>query len=118
MAWLLHHHHRFGIQPTLRPIRSAELAGSHAAPDCEQAAEPMSLPPAAAACSPLSLLAPCNDCPGTPARRCCLVLAASIIGAPIAGKFQNLRSEEHTSELPSLMRNSYAVFCLKKKKKQ
>src|SRR3546814_10785004 len=28
----------------------------------------------------------------------------------------NLRSEEHTSELQSLMRNSYAVFCLKKKK--
>src|SRR3546814_1514724 len=28
-----------------------------------------------------------------------------------------LRSEEHTSELQSLMRNSYAVFCLKKKKK-
>src|SRR3546814_5894653 len=25
------------------------------------------------------------------------------------------RSEEHTSEIPSLMRNSYAVFCLKKK---
>src|SRR3546814_7309520 len=29
-----------------------------------------------------------------------------------------LRSEEHTSELQSLMRNSYAVFCLKKKKTQ
>src|SRR3546814_7437159 len=28
-----------------------------------------------------------------------------------------MRSEEHTSELQSLMRNSYAVFCLKKKKK-
>src|SRR3546814_7930551 len=28
------------------------------------------------------------------------------------------RSEEHTSELQSLMRNSYAVFCLKKKTKQ
>src|SRR3546814_10726815 len=28
------------------------------------------------------------------------------------------RSEEHTSELQSLMRLSYAVFCLKKKKKQ
>src|SRR3546814_3933301 len=27
-----------------------------------------------------------------------------------------LRSEEHTSELQSLMRSSYAVFCLKKKK--
>src|SRR3546814_8064102 len=29
---------------------------------------------------------------------------------------QVLRSEEHTSELQSLMRTSYAVFCLKKKK--
>src|SRR3546814_6584244 len=29
-----------------------------------------------------------------------------------------LRSEEHTSELQSLMRISYAVFCLKKKKNQ
>src|SRR3546814_8227248 len=28
------------------------------------------------------------------------------------------RSEEHTSELQSLMRNSYTVFCLKKKNKQ
>src|SRR3546814_5302893 len=31
---------------------------------------------------------------------------------------ENIRSEEHTSELQSLMRSSYAVFCLKKKKKQ
>src|SRR3546814_9024985 len=30
----------------------------------------------------------------------------------------DLRSEEHTSELQSLMRISYAVFCLKKKKQQ
>src|SRR3546814_4274650 len=30
--------------------------------------------------------------------------------------FGNFRSEEHTSELQSLMRISYAVFCLKKKK--
>src|SRR3546814_2062879 len=29
-----------------------------------------------------------------------------------------VRSEEHTSELQSLMRISYAVFCLKKKKKK
>src|SRR3546814_4621635 len=28
------------------------------------------------------------------------------------------RSEEHTSELQSLMRNSYAVFCLQKQKRQ
>src|SRR3546814_6850137 len=32
-------------------------------------------------------------------------------------KSPELRSEEHTSELQSLMRISYAVFCLKKKKK-
>src|SRR3546814_9026266 len=38
----------------------------------------------------------------------------------LAGKtvILNLRSEEHTSELQSLMRISYAVFCLKKKKKK
>src|SRR3546814_10588745 len=29
----------------------------------------------------------------------------------------DVRSEEHTSELQSLMRSSYAVFCLKKKKR-
>src|SRR3546814_6728068 len=33
--------------------------------------------------------------------------------APVLG--DNSRSEEHTSELQSLMRTSYAVFCLKKK---
>src|SRR3546814_7411902 len=41
-----------------------------------------------------------------PARR-----AAGQIGV------EGVRSEEHTSELQSLMRISYAVFCLKKKKK-
>src|SRR3546814_2281319 len=36
-----------------------------------------------------------------------------------AGIFrEDLRSEEHTSELQSLMRISYAVFCLKKKTKR
>src|SRR3546814_1847941 len=34
-----------------------------------------------------------------------------------AGRRDIVRSEEHTSELQSLMRISYAVFCLKKKKK-
>src|SRR3546814_3691582 len=33
-----------------------------------------------------------------------------------ANRNQFVRSEEHTSELQSLMRISYAVFCLKKKK--
>src|SRR3546814_9715816 len=34
------------------------------------------------------------------------------------GELFHTRSEEHTSELQSLMRISYAVFCLKKKKTQ
>src|SRR3546814_7063191 len=46
--------------------------------------------------------APCSD-----------LVPASEIGHPAQGA---IRSEEHTSELQSLMRISYAVFCLKKKK--
>src|SRR3546814_10633476 len=41
----------------------------------------------------------------------------TIIDEPIPAEIDGDRSEEHTSELQSLMRNSYAVFCLKKKKK-
>src|SRR3546814_4963838 len=37
---------------------------------------------------------------------------------PAIGANIRRRSEEHTSELQSLMRISYAVFCLKKKKEQ
>lgn len=89
MAGGFHQHHHIGGQPSRLPIRSADAVHA-AAPDCEQAAEAMPLYPAPAPCSPLSSPAPCNDCPGTPARRCCLVLAASLIAAPIAGKFQIL----------------------------
>src|SRR3546814_4376333 len=38
------------------------------------------------------------------------------LGTPVTEDEFHLRSEEHTSELQSLMRISYAVFCLKKKK--
>src|SRR3546814_1638529 len=41
----------------------------------------------------------------------------SIIGIRVQETDQRRRSEEHTSELQSLMRISYAVFCLKKKRK-
>src|SRR3546814_1830983 len=40
------------------------------------------------------------------------------IGGVVGGSGGRIRSEEHTSELQSLMRNSYAVFCLKKKKNE
>src|SRR3546814_5195544 len=60
-----------------------------------------------------------------PPRRCpeqAAVLPAELRGTVVAdamagrGGFHPFRSEEHTSELQSLMRISYAVFCLKKKK--
>src|SRR3546814_4182985 len=45
------------------------------------------------------------------------VLGLATTDSPhFAGGFLDARSEEHTSELQSLMRISYAVFCLKKKK--
>src|SRR3546814_9788793 len=37
------------------------------------------------------------------------------LGLPLQVAERHARSEEHTSELQSLMRTSYAVFCLKKK---
>src|SRR3546814_5180065 len=62
-------------------------------------------------------------------REKCLHRAAAILGELAADKVHRLdavgafidhgdRSEEHTSELQSLMRISYAVFCLKKKNKK
>src|SRR3546814_3975351 len=43
-------------------------------------------------------------------------LEGRLVGGDAADQLDELRSEEHTSELQSLMRISYAVFCLKKKK--
>src|SRR3546814_2274031 len=72
---------------------------------------------------------PFVECAGTRARR---TRQSDRLGASSPGACQPLptsergdgkwkgrrtRSEEHTSELQSLMRISYAVFCLKKKKK-
>src|SRR3546814_4903794 len=68
------------------------------------------------------------------APRCFIAYTIKGFGTPLAGHKDNhaglmtpdqmarfksengIRSEEHTSELQSLMRISYAVFCLKKKK--
>src|SRR3546814_4972271 len=46
----------------------------------------------------------------------CFGLTESTRLTELADRFAAGRSEEHTSELQSLMRISYAVFCLKKKK--
>src|SRR3546814_1011275 len=44
--------------------------------------------------------------------------SSSLSLTPLAMSAARIRSEEHTSELQSLMRISYAVFCLKKKKQK
>src|SRR3546814_6285621 len=44
--------------------------------------------------------------------------ASDVSAARAAKAARRARSEEHTSELQSLMRISYAVFCLKKKNKR
>src|SRR3546814_4526852 len=60
--------------------------------------------------SPMSCLPPPPGRP--PARPACSSTSRS---APMRRRRSRARSEEHTSELQSLMRISYAVFCLKKK---
>src|SRR3546814_11035014 len=45
-----------------------------------------------------------------------VALEARAVAVDVVERGALLRSEEHTSELQSLMRISYAVFCLKKKK--
>src|SRR3546814_11817874 len=65
-------------------------------------------------------------CSANPAPPCCCAVhhrehstACAQGRSPIRTHGESIpRSEEHTSELQSLMRISYAVFCLKKKKKE
>src|SRR3546814_9815861 len=52
--------------------------------------------------------------PGWGRRRRARAGACFAVLAPSSGAARHLRSEEHTYELQSLMRISYAVFCLKK----
>src|SRR3546814_10472379 len=53
---------------------------------------------------------------GTPVSTADVVFTWEVGRHPRSGIANSERSEEHTSELQSLMRISYAVFCLKKKK--
>src|SRR3546814_1794566 len=56
----------------------------------------------------LRFTGPDKPAPGTP------VTVKMGMGDAVLSLLNNIRSEEHTSELQSLMRISYAVFCLKK----
>src|SRR3546814_8911892 len=71
----------------------------------------LSVSPAARALSAASAAA--SACSGVSTRKALSALALVMR----AEKASATRSEEHTSELQTLMRISYAVFCLKKKNK-
>src|SRR3546814_3204951 len=60
-----------------------------------------------------------TDVRAFPGHIACDAASRSEIVVPVVHdqRLLGVRSEEHTSELQSLMRISYAVFCLKKKKK-
>src|SRR3546814_20213801 len=60
---------------------------------------------------------PSLPCPGVPFRWLYFP-PLPLVTLGLDPRVQGRRSEEHTSELQSLMRISYAVFCLKKKKRQ
>src|SRR3546814_10698248 len=75
--------------------------------------------------SPIRSVSPASggDSPGSVTRgdssRYSWPIDADALTAPVSGSsWRPVRSEEHTSELQSLMRNSYAVFCLNKKTTQ
>src|SRR3546814_3124091 len=58
----------------------------------------------------------CQAAPGSPQSETFKVMERRLLRAIMNPAMLVARSEEHTSELQSLMRISYAVFCLKKKK--
>src|SRR3546814_1763020 len=60
---------------------------------------------------------PARSSPARPSIRRCTA-SAGTSRVVLRCRWRTGRSEEHTSELQSLMRISYAVFCLKKKKRQ
>src|SRR3546814_10055778 len=66
---------------------------------------------------PMARLASCSEdgWPGREAEQDQRLCATAVAFPPPC---ERERSEEHTSELQSLMRISYAVFCLKKKKRK
>src|SRR3546814_7463412 len=90
-------------------LRSAALLGNRRpAPNSHVHVfqTPAPIPCGCLRCSPC-FTARCRTRPAHPCATCLLLRFIR----------QRQRSEEHTSELQSLMRISYAVFCLKKKKK-
>src|SRR3546814_235782 len=104
--------------PRMRALSPARHFRSTAASTCTDGNRRKELPLSVAGYKPLLGKAPCRICTTrgehTPVHwTICLHDLASTRSS--SADVQSNRSEEHTSELQSLMRISYAVFCLKKK---
>src|SRR3546814_18533002 len=94
-------------------LDGGDLAGRRA---CIRQTMTALLPSCAAACAAGHRSTTNIACCGQPANMFGTA-SRSALHAPTTAALR-VRSEEHTSELQSLMRISYAVFCLKKKNKQ
>src|SRR3546814_1064435 len=92
-------------------VTASPMAGSSLANKVRRAGTVTSLPKRANACASSSAT---TEAPITASR----LGMASLTRASVDVQYGVPRSEEHTSELQSLMRISYAVFCLKKKKNE
>src|SRR3546814_3105534 len=102
---LFRSHAAFGDKPAHRV--TGELIGIGASADGGRLIEPL-----------LDVLAISLDRPGeNPVGLELKLLAEVPVALGLGNRHVERRSEEHTSELQSLMRISYAVFCLKKKNK-
>src|SRR3546814_6061935 len=103
---------------TLLPYTTLFRSGIAGRDDRAPPSRPAPRPVAAGPARERRRAGPAGACGGEPPgiadrRRRCLGGAGACAPGPVLR-----RSEEHTSELQSLMRISYAVLCLKKKKKE
>src|SRR3546814_7061132 len=104
------------IAPPPRPGRGSPRQQESTGAAGKRAAEEGRTPKA-------DVMHPTHGCCGRESRRFPPVFVSTVRQSlwhtsSAGGSHQVPRSEEHTSELQSLMRISYAVFCLKKKKQE
>src|SRR3546814_2927627 len=112
------------LLPYTTLFRSWSSIRCHCQVDCllrhrygsEDKADPHTAAPLPPGCAP-SIRHPHLPSPTPPSPRRSQALQSAESDNPRSASNMSARSEEHTSELKPLMRISYAVFCLKKKKK-
>src|SRR3546814_7731533 len=89
------------------------LSQHYALPICHRRRNPATPPAVIAGCDPAIHAAPRGIMPGQAWMPASSAGMTALFGEPTRAALPS-RSDEHTSELQSLMRISYAVFCFKK----